>query len=184
LHPVALLGEAHEAVGRKHCLPPQPLADRGEEHTLQTASTDCDLRLQLARGPPPRFPPDSLAEAVEQRPFLDRIARSRHLLGELNAGELGHGLRLDVDADAELAQLGSCIEKPDRETPRVQEQRGGKAADSGSGDHHLHARIAPLCASAAGGALDPAVILCDVLGHAAPRTRGAPRRIDRRLVAP
>ncbi len=85
-----------------------------EQHALEVAAVDGDLRVgeagELAGG----FAPDKLAEAVEEGAFLGHNAGADECRFEAKAREFGHAVRHDVDADADFADFAGGIRRRGR----------------------------------------------------------------------
>ena len=57
---------------------------------------------------------------------------------EAELGELADGVREQVDADPEGAQLAGRVQDERLESGGVQAERGGQPRDAGPGDDHAH----------------------------------------------
>ena len=114
-----------------------PVAHGVEQHRLQVAAVNRELRRVVAGPAPGRLAVDVLAEAIEER----RLARQhRDLLERLEHAERLQRTRCvgqDIDADPERADLGRGFEHPAGDARTVQRERQRQAADAGADDQDL-----------------------------------------------
>ncbi len=117
---------------------------------MQPTAVDGDLRRRVAREDPARLLPDDLAEAVEvaQLPRADRDRlQPRH---GADGVELGHRVRRQVDAHAELAHLMGCLKHGAGHAALLQHEREGEPADPAARDEdHSAARVSGAAACGA-----------------------------------
>ena len=112
-------------------------AERIEQHHLQIAAMDRELRMVVAGGAAERLLVDQLPEAVEEGrvPGLDRDFRQRVLKPE--RGQFLGRMRQQIDADADRADLGNGLVDAAGNPGLVQRQSERQAADAGADDDDL-----------------------------------------------
>jgi hypothetical protein len=118
-------------------LGPQPRLHGLEQDRLQVAPMDRELGRAVARPLAERFLVDELPEAVEER-------RLRRLHRNLRDGRLepkfaqdAHGMRQQIDADADGLDLRRRLVDPAGNTSCVELQGQRQAADSRADDQNL-----------------------------------------------
>ncbi len=113
----------------------EPLDGRVEQDLLQRAPMDRELRPGIAGREPACLSPDLLAppRAVHER--LGRDGAPAQVVEQPERVELAHGVRQQVDADAERAHLAGGLEHVDLDTDLVEPERGREPADAAA-DHH------------------------------------------------
>src|SRR5262245_10568859 len=132
------LGEVDEPVIGVEARRAEARLDRVQQHAVQLAAMDTELRHVIARIQAAQFAPHHLPQPVgvnelagadpglvqrrqqsERREFLDRM-------------------RQQVDADAEFAQLLRLLEDLDLDARLTQRQRRDEAANAAADDQELH----------------------------------------------
>ncbi len=135
---VATLMEIDEPAVRMYAGGTQPLDRRAQQHAVQLAAVDTDLRRVVSRIESAQLLPDGLAEAVginqlaganaggiqgrqqaERRQFLDRV-------------------RQHVDADAKLAQFPGLFVYFCFDAGAMQGEGGRQSAYAAAGDNDFH----------------------------------------------
>ena len=110
-----------------------------EQHHLQIAAMDGELRHVVAGKAPGRLAVDVLAEAIVETIFArgDRDLGQRLLQAE--RAQFARGMRQDVDADADRLELGRRLEDAAGDAGAMQHQAERQAADAGADDENFHA---------------------------------------------
>jgi hypothetical protein len=125
-----------EPVTGAHRVSPEPLPDHGEQFHLEPAAMHRQLRPAVTGVQAARLAPDQLTMPVVVGQRAGRGTQPFHAFAEAQLGELTHGVRQQVDPDAERPQPGGTL--ADRDVPEpglVQAERHGEAADAGAHDH-------------------------------------------------
>ena len=121
-------------------LRPDPLAHGVEQDLVQVGAMDGEMRPLVAGRESPRLAVDELAVAGEERVVL-RLAGDRgERVLEPERAQLLHGMRPEIDADAERADLGRRLEHPDAGggLRGMGGQRQRQSADAAADDDQLH----------------------------------------------
>ena len=108
----------------------EPLLDGAVEQALQPATVDRELRPGIARLEPARLCPDPLPELIAVDQLPGSYAGGVELFEQAEFGQLLDRMRQQVDADAELADLGRLLEELDLDLPLGQAERRCQAADA------------------------------------------------------
>ncbi len=88
---------------------------------------------------------DELAEAVEEDRLLRQHALPRERRLEPERAQLLHGMRQEIDADAERLDLRRRLEDAAGNAGALQHETEREAADPGADDQHIrHRRQRPL----------------------------------------
>ena len=112
----------------------EALLHRGEQHALQVAAVDRELR-RLVAGPASRgLGVDELAEAVEERRLARRHRDPLQRFEHAERAQLGGRVRQDVDADAERPDLRRLLVDPAGDAGAVQAEGERQPADAGADD--------------------------------------------------
>ena len=119
---------------RQDAVGAQALAHRGEQHALQVAAVDRELRRVVARPAAGRLGIDELAEPVEERRLARDDREPLQVVEHAERAQLGGGMRQDVDADAERQDLAARLVDPTGDARGVQAERQRQAADAGADD--------------------------------------------------
>ncbi len=144
---LAPLGEAGQPAAHVNPLGPQPLPHGAQQHAVQLAPMDRELRRLEPGVGPAQLAPHHLPEAVGVDQFPGADARPVQLVEQPEGGEFLDRVRQRVDADAEFAQFAHLLEHLAADAGRVQRQRRRQAADPAADDHDVHRRIqAPVAA--------------------------------------
>ena len=108
-----------------------------EQHHLQIAAMDRELRMIVARRAAQRLLIDQLAETVEKGRVLGRDRDPRQRLLQPERSEFLGCMRQQVDADADRLDFGGGFENPAGNSGRVQRKPEGQPANAGSDDDDL-----------------------------------------------
>jgi hypothetical protein len=111
-----------------------PRAEGIEQHHLQIAAMDRELRMFIARRTPQRLLIDQLAEAIEEGRVRGRNRDLRQISLESKRGEFPGGMGKQVDADADRFDLGGRLEDPAGDSGRVQRKPERQSANAGADD--------------------------------------------------
>ena len=117
-------------------------AERVEQHHLQVAAMNRELRVVVAGGAAERLLIDQLPEAIEEGGVLccDRDPGQRRFKPE--RGEFLGRMRQQIDADADRTHLGNGFVDAAGNAGLVQAQSERQAADPGADDDDLvHASV-------------------------------------------
>ena len=121
---------------------PSRVAHRLQQHAMQLAAMDGELRRVEAGVGAAQFAPHHLAEAVG----VDQLARADagavQFRQQAECGQFLDRVRQRVDADAEFAQFAHLLEHGASDAGLMQRQRRRQAADPAAHDQHMH-RITP-----------------------------------------
>jgi len=112
-----------------------------EEHFVQLASMNADLRHVVAGVGASWFSPNDLAEAVGVNQLASAYPGGIEGRQQAERGELARRVRQQVDSDAEFREFARLVEDLDIDADFVKGQRGGQAADSGPDDDDSHVRL-------------------------------------------
>ena len=138
LHPVAVFGERHQPAAAAQLVGAEPLAHRIQQHGVQLAAMDGELRRVEAGVGAAQFAPHHLAEAVG----IDQLARADagavERRQQAQRRQFLDRVRQGVDADAEFAQLADLLEHGAVDADGVQRQRRRQPADPAAHDQHMH----------------------------------------------
>ena len=137
-------------------LAPDALEKGGEQHHLQIAAVDVELRPVVAGVAAERLLVDELAEAVVEAGFERGDGDARQLVLEPEQRELAGRVRQEADADADRPDLGRGLEDAAADATLVKGERKRQSADAGADDDDLFAR-------------------CDGGGHAHPAAKMSQR---------
>ena len=111
-----------------------------EQGDLQDPPVDRNLRHRIAGIAPARLAPDALAVAV----VIDQLARGDaqrfQLRRQPQPVEDRHGMRQQIDPDAQLIDLGNGLIDRDIVSGIGQQQGCNAAGDPGAGNTNLHVR--------------------------------------------
>ncbi len=113
------------------------VAERIEQHHLQIAAMDRELRMVVAGGAAERLLVDQLPEAVEEGRVLGRDRDLGQRLFKPERGEFLGRMRQQIDADADRAHLGNGFVDAAGNARLVQAQSERQAADAGADDDDL-----------------------------------------------
>ncbi len=140
---VAVVVDARAAVTEDDLVGAGARLERLEQHHLQVAAMDGELRHVVAGEAAGRLAVDVLAEAVVEAVF----ARGHRHLGErlfqAESAQFARGMRQHVDADADLPDLGRRLEDAAGDAGAVQHQAEREAADAGADDQDFHGDFIP-----------------------------------------
>ena len=119
------------------------LVERVQQHLLQHAAVDRELRPRVAGGGAAWLAPDltTVARAVHEARRLDRPAAERRQDAE--RVELAHRVREQVDADTEGLNAPHPLVHVDAQTDLVKAERGHQAADAGADHDDARCRAPP-----------------------------------------
>ncbi len=122
---------------------------RMEQHHLETAAMDGELRPGIARELPARLRPDLLALLGEIGDLAGAHADRVHLRLEPHLEQFAHGMRLHIDADAQRLQLAHLLEDAKRNARLMARNGKRQAGNAGPGDDDGHepSRVAPFTSS-------------------------------------
>src|SRR5205823_3205919 len=112
-------------------------AESIEQHHLQIAAMNGELRMIVTGGASQRLLIDQLAEPIEEGrvPGLDREARQRAF--EAERRKLLGGVRQQIDADPDGLDLGCRLEDPAGNVRRVQREPQRQPADAAADDNDV-----------------------------------------------
>ena len=134
---VAELAIAGDPAAELDRLRPDPLHDLIVQQHVEPPAMHRVLRPVVAGEFSARLGIDVVAVEPDQRPFLCGQADLVEVrLGDAEVVKLAHGVRLQVDADAERAHLAHRFEDGARHADLMQRERGGEPADAAAGDDH------------------------------------------------
>ena len=108
------------------------------DHLLQTAAMDRELRIVEAGVHAAQFGPHLLAEPADVVQFLGADADGVELGQEIERGELLDGVRQNVDADADLPDLGGLFENDAFDAPPMKHERERQSAEARARNEHFH----------------------------------------------
>src|SRR5262245_2485591 len=155
---VALL-DADATVSGDEAFRAQSLAHRVEQHLVEVAAMDGEMRPAMPGGEPPRLAVDELAVAGKEGIVLWLAGHGRERVLQPELAELLHRVRAEIDPDAERKNLGSGLEYPDTTggLGGMGSQRQGQPADAAADDDELHGplRVNASAAIACRGAGEP-----------------------------
>ena len=145
-HALLVLGEGIEGVTEEDIL----IADAGphclvQDHQQSTAM-DRVLRPAVAGGEAARFAPDALPVLGVKRELGGRDRLAGELIAQTQLDQLAHGVRLDVDADADRTQLRHGLVDARLDARGVQGERGSQSADAAAHHDHPHPSLRALIA--------------------------------------
>src|SRR6185312_17414246 len=112
--------------------------ERLQQHHLQVAAMNAELRPVVARVQSAWIVIDELAEAWVVGNLGGRDADPRQVRLQAEFGQRLGGMGQEVDADAEALDLGGGLEDAAGDARRLQPQTQGKTADSGADDDDVH----------------------------------------------
>ena len=107
---------------------------RRQEHALQVAAVDRELRRLVAGPAAGGLGVDELAEAIEERRLARRHRDPLQRFEHAESMELGGGMRQDVDADAERPDLSRLLVDAAGDAGAVQAEGERQPADAGAED--------------------------------------------------
>ena len=138
--PVRVLLDPDAAVAGDEVVRPDPLERGGEQHLVQVGAMDREMRPLVPGGTPPRLAIDELPVPGEERIVLRLAGARRQGLLQPQRAQLLHGVRPEIDADAERADLGRRFEHADaaRGAGRMERQRQRQSADAAADDQDFH----------------------------------------------
>ena len=146
-HALGVLLDAGAGPAGQDALVADALPRRVEQHRLQIAAVDRELRMRVAGMAAERLGIDQLAEAVEERRLLRRHGDFRERRLEPEPSELRRRVRQEVDADPDGADLRRRLVDEGRDAGAVQRQRERQPADAGADDgdvvHRAHSAVMP-----------------------------------------
>ena len=136
-HAVGGLLVAHDARAEFHGVTASPRHEGVVQQYVEEAAMDRVLRPVVAGVLSARFGIDVMAVEADQRPFFRRQADTIHL-GRADAEiiEFAHGVRLEVDADAEWTHFAHGFVDDAGNPDLLQGQRRRQTADAAAGDDH------------------------------------------------
>ena len=136
-HTRAVLIHFQAATTKLHGSVAEPLPRRVEHHLVQIGAMDRQLRPVVAGEASARLLVDELAMAAVEGELarLDGLRRQRLLQAEF--AQLAHGMRQQIDADAERQHVGSGLEHARRDAGLVQAERQRQPADAAADDQHI-----------------------------------------------
>src|SRR5260221_10623270 len=102
----AILVNPEATIAQPHGIGAKPLLDGVEQDLVQIGAMDRKLRPVVAGEAPARLLEDELAVAAVESEFAGLDAMCCELLREAQLAELAHGMRQEVDADAQRLDLG------------------------------------------------------------------------------
>ena len=112
-------------------------AKRFQQHHLQIAAMDRELRMIVARRAPERLLIDQLAEAIEEGGIGGRDRDVCQSLLKPERGKLFCSMRQQVDADADRLDFGGGFENAAGNFGLVQREPKRQSADAGADDDDL-----------------------------------------------
>src|ERR1700675_2448496 len=131
-----------------------------EQHHLQVAAMDGELRMSVTRGPAEGLAINQLAEAIEEGRVLGGDRDPRQVRFKSERGQFPGGMRKQVDANSDRPDFGRRFKYPAGDSSGVQRQPKGQSADAGPDDKdvvHVCSRPCLLPAMSAPGALCQAI---------------------------
>jgi len=120
-------------------LRPQAFARGLQQHHLQPAAVDGELRPAVAGGLAARLRPDELAALGVVGQLRGAHAQGVEPVEQAQLVQLAHRMGQQVDADAQRPDLRRGFEDRHRHPRLVERERQGEAADAGAGDQDRHA---------------------------------------------
>jgi len=140
-----ILRHARAAAVADHAVGAQASERLFEQHSLQIAAVDRELRPVVARMLARGFLKDQLAVFGEEDRLLRAHTHRVELRQQAEFGQLAHRMRQQVHAHAQGLEFGHGLVDATRNAGLVQAQREGQATDAGAQDDDLvvvHARKA------------------------------------------
>ena len=128
------LVDLDQAVPEVEVVGAEPVDERVQQHLLEDAAVDGELRPRIAGGGAPRFLPDLLAPPGAVHEHLRRDRPDAELVEQAEGVELAHGVGQQVDPDPQGAQLAHRLEHVDLDPDLVQAQGGGGPTDAPADD--------------------------------------------------
>ena len=151
-HDAALvLDEALQLQARPYGARTEPGDDGVVDRFLQPAAMNGELRKVEAGVRAAQFAPHLLAETADVVQFLGADAHRIELRHEVERGELLDRVRQNVDADAQLPDLGSLFKNDGLYASPMKHEGERQAADARARNEHFHRSFSP------SGALSPCV---------------------------
>ena len=124
-----------------HGVSADPPPDGIEQRHLQPPAVNRELWHGVTGREPAGLAPDELTVAVEEAQFGRLHAEGEQLVEQVQTFEHAHGVRQEVDADPERAQLAHRLVDLHLDARLVQRERGDEATDAPAGDDDPHARL-------------------------------------------
>jgi hypothetical protein len=112
-----------------------------EQHHLQVAAMDGELRHVVAGETAGRLVVDKLAEAIVETIFARGDGDFCQSLFQAEPTEFARGMRQDIDADTDRLQFGRRFEYAAGDAGAMQHQAKRQAANAGANDEHFHRRL-------------------------------------------
>ena len=133
----AVLIDLEAAMREPHGVAAQARSHRIEHHLVQVGAMDRKLRPVVAGEAAARLLVDELAVAAVEGELarLDGVRGQRLLQAEL--AQLAHGMRQQVDADAQRQHVGRGLEHARRDAGLVQAERQRQPADAAAHDQNV-----------------------------------------------
>src|SRR5579883_2123449 len=119
---ILLLRDAGTLPSQHQPLAPRLAAESVEQHRLEIASVNRDLRPVVSGAAAEFFRVDVLAEAVEERGLLREHAALGERGFEAELAQLAHGVRQEIDADADRSDLRRRLEHAARDSGAVKHE--------------------------------------------------------------
>ncbi len=135
---IAVVVDARAAPAEHHLVGAGARDEGLEQHHLQVAAMDGELRHVVAGKAAGRLAVDELAEAVVEAIFARGDGDLGERIFETERAEFARGMRQDVDADADRLELGRRLEDAAGDAGAMQHQAQRQAADAGADDEHFH----------------------------------------------
>jgi hypothetical protein len=137
-HPVGTFPKIHQpAIGMNPSWA-QPFDRRAQQHTVQLATVNADLRGVISGVEAAQFLPNGLAEAIGVDQFTRTDAGGIQGREQAERSEFLDRVRQHVDADAEFAELARLLADFDLDAALMQGERRGQAADPGACNNDFH----------------------------------------------
>jgi len=136
--PRGVVIEGHETVSGLQVGRPEPRPRRVQQDLQQLPAAKRYLWPLIARRAAARLVPYALAMFVEIDQLACRHAAPQQLIFKPEVAEHAHGVRQQVDANPERADFGCHLIDERVMAPCLQDEAGGQAAYSRSGDKHSH----------------------------------------------
>ena len=133
--PIGLHGDAPRAEPDRVA---ETFARGRQQQHQQGAAMDADLRPAIAGVQPAILAPHFLAITRRVEQCTRRDAGGEDRLAQAEFGKLAHGMRQQVDADAERLRVRCRLVQFDRNAGVMQGNRKGQATDSAAGNDHAH----------------------------------------------
>ena len=129
--------DAQAALAELHRILAQPSPHGLEQHLVQIGAVDGKLRPVVAGEAPARLLVDELAvtAVVAKLARLDRAGGE--LVGQPQLREFAHGMRQEVDADAERQHLGRRLDHAAGDAGLVEAERQDEPADPAAHDQDI-----------------------------------------------